>query len=169
MTEEIVKVCELHGGLIAEQCNIDNGSFRCRECLLQYKKQWYIKNKNRHSLKCKEYYRENKDKIDIINKKWKDNNKERVAKNKKDYRIKNKEYLYNLTKLWRQKNKEKRKVDSKNRSESSREKLDDNYVKSTLTSRSNLQFKDIPNELIEIQRLRLQIKREIKNVAKNPS
>ncbi len=62
---------------------------RCKECVRQYMKQHYIKNKELIKEKQSEYYQNNKDKIE----KYRFDNKEKISKVKQEYRIANKEKL----------------------------------------------------------------------------
>jgi len=87
----------------------------------EYKRNWYIKNKDEHIKNCqqyyqdhieeirqykkgysKKYYKDNKEKIEVRRKKWeKENvghNKEYYKDHKEYYRRKNRDYYLNITK-----------------------------------------------------------------------
>lgn len=108
--------------------NKDGLQIYCKECEKQYRKQYYIENKEVLAEKKKQYYTENKETIAERNKRWYADNKEVMAEYQKQYRQKNKKaiaekmkqymkqwYAENKkaiaeqNKRWRTENKERRK------------------------------------------------------------
>lgn len=75
----------------------------------EYKKQWYLKNRDRILSKNKEerkkyakrYRKENPDKVKIYNKAYKENNKEDISIYNKEYRKTNKEKINKLLRKYR--------------------------------------------------------------------
>ena len=109
-------------------------------------------------IKWKEWYQENKEKINERNKKYYWENKEKEKERKKKYYEANKEKLLEQRKKHRKENIEKYREYQKEGIKD----LSDNYVKGLLTDRTNLTYKDIPQELIEAKRELIKINRFIK-------
>lgn len=65
----------------------------CRDCNKEYKKEYYLKNKNKILSKSKNYYEQNKGDIVKRVKLWSENNQDKVKGYKKDYVIKNREEI----------------------------------------------------------------------------
>ena len=65
---------------------------------------------------------------------------------------------------WFNNNKEKYNVSGALSFKKNSNNLQDRYIKNKLTSRCNLSFYDIPNELIEVKRLQLKLYRLIKEL-----
>ena len=64
----------------------------CRICDKRNKREWYEKNKEHHTFKCKQWYR---------------NNPEKYAKIQKNHKIKYKEYYSEYYKKWAEENRDK--------------------------------------------------------------
>lgn len=97
----------------------------CKTCDHEYKKEYYLKNKDYVINHVKEYRDQNKDKISQQHRKYyaknkeqfrlyRIKNKERIQQHMKEYRIKNKEYLQQYNKEYRIKNKEVCQIRDKN-------------------------------------------------------
>lgn len=71
----------------------DGLQVNCIVCNKEYKKQYYIDNKDKILEKHKEYYIENKKIIIDRVKIWGDNNKDKVGQYKKDYVEKNRDFI----------------------------------------------------------------------------
>lgn len=142
-----------------------------RECTkdsrANQQKMYRESNKERLKIRKAEYYKNNKDKADEYYK----NNKERLKLNKD--KNKAKETKQN----WVVKNKDKiiqyyKKNYAKNHDHIIKKRnekiivLSDEYIKGLLTACTTLTAKDIPQELIELKRLELQINRKIKELTK---
>ena len=65
---------------------------------------------------------------------------------------------------WRKENPEKAREEKKKHSDRARKNLTDYYVKGSLVNGSNLSRADIPQELIELQRISLKLKRATRGV-----
>ena len=96
---------------------------KCSECLKQYHKEHYKKNKEKYALRAKKYYQENKDAVDKKSKEWRDNNKEKIAAYAKRYYENNKESYKKQKKQYREKNKERYKKYAKQYYENNKEWL----------------------------------------------
>jgi hypothetical protein len=77
----------------------------------EYTKEYYFKtkekNKEKNSLRAKEWYLKNKEKCSLNSKKWYEKNKEIKLKKSKEWKLKNKEKIILDGKKWRKKNREK--------------------------------------------------------------
>jgi hypothetical protein len=122
---------------------------------------YFYPNKNTFSSKCKQCQR-----IDWIEKKEIRRLKliELGYKSNHDYRYKNsKEYINYM----RCRNfKPKSKVWNNNRNKKDIDNLNDRYIKELIVKSKGIDVKNITTELIEIYRLQLQLKREIRNATK---
>lgn len=132
-----IKICKTHGDLKEEDIlfrknNKGNKINVCGICKKQQDKKSYEKHKDR-KIKCNlEYTRKNKEIINIMRKRT------------------------------REKNKEKLKVDRKEKNKKQCEQLTDNYVRKLLSRFSSLKYKDIPDELVQLKRYTIAIKRHVK-------
>ena len=88
-------------------------------------------------------------------------NKYQREYNKRDY-VKIKRNVFRKKNDIKYKTSPKGKNTNKQYEQQSRNNLHDRYVKSVLTKQSSLTHADIPQELIEIKRLQLQLIRELK-------
>lgn len=169
MTDEIVKICKVHGGLTKDKIyknkNGDKFSLKCKYCVKetghQYqknnrekcnkrKKEWNYKNRERLLKRIKLYRQKNIIKLRLQEKKRLEKNPERVKNNQKKY-------------MSKPESQEKRRVADRIRIKN----LANGYVKKNLIARTNLLAKDIPQELVELKKSQLLLKRELKKL-KNP-
>ena len=146
-------------------------SIKCESC---YKRDWYIKNKEKSLKKSKErYIKLFSNRTDEIKKKereyraqWRKNNpdKQKAAKKKKYACVKADAIKYAKQLEATKKAKKKYKyVELEQRyRDKSKENLTDNYVKRILLSTIvKLSYSDIPQELVELKRKQLILKRQI--------
>ena len=70
------------------------------------KKQYYEDNKEKIDKQNKEYYEDNKEKINEKKKEYNEKNKEKIKERKKEYREKNQEHIKKQKKEYREKNQE---------------------------------------------------------------
>jgi hypothetical protein len=121
----------------------------CNKCKNQMTKKWFYKNegykkqwRKENPKKVKEENLKAKPRID----KWRKENKKELKVKKAKYRLKNIEYI-----------KSKKPIEDKK----AREELQDNYVISQITKRSNLTSKEVRKypELIEAKRIIIKTKR----------
>ncbi len=78
-----------------------------REYQKEYRKMWAEKNKDKISVKGKEYYQSNKTKISMKHKEYHQKNKEKIALKHKEYNQKTKEKMKQYFKEYKLKNKER--------------------------------------------------------------
>ena len=107
----------------------------------EYTKEYYFKtkekNKEKNSLRAKEWYLKNKEKCSLNSKKWYEKNKEIKLKKSKEWVEKNKERHKQLLKNWYQKNKKHVSVERKKRYE-----IDPNFkMRSNISRRILLALK----------------------------
>ena len=129
----------------------------CKVCRAEYKKEYYIKNKEH----VKEYQIKNKDEIKNRKKEYHLKNKEYFKEHRKKYRIKNKEYIKEYNKEYMIKNKEYIKEYGKK----IRDDLNESYILARIRSNTGLSIKTAKQhpELIENFRQQILIKRLIKS------
>ena len=119
----------------------------------------------------KAYREANKEKLaeynKTYNKAYREANKEKIAAQKKAYYEANKEKLaeYNKThnKTYREANKEKIAAKNKAWYYTNKEKLSDVYVKFMISRQFNLPNELIPDELIELKRATVKLKRALRD------
>lgn len=116
-----------------------------------------IKHDPSYIKKRKEYREANKEKKIIIDRAYRDKNKERIALTKKQY-LKNlpPEVLMGRMKIKADKARKRLQENIKN--------LSDSYVKGNITNRSRLYYSDIPDSLVELKRVQIQLRRELKKL-----
>lgn len=125
------------------------------------------------------YLRKSCKKCDIIRAaKSSKNNSEQVRDYQKKWRKDNIEYNKTRRKEWGSQNKEKEKTyrltnrenirkHKRKFLEKSRRELTDHYIKTLLTKEGTLGFNDIPDEIIDIKRKQVALKRKIKELKNN--
>ena len=157
-----------HGG-VCLACRRLRGP-KNKEKYLLYQKEYREKNKEKLSISHKERYEQNKEKRLLQVKEYREKNKEKISayreKNKekrsarfKEYREKNKEKISAYQKEYREKNKEKRSALNKEY----REKLPEACVKAKLVGQFGIPKDQIPEEIIEIKRLTIQLHRRLRH------
>jgi hypothetical protein len=163
---EIVKVCKKHGELTAKECFIvtdkrygaPKSSLSCKLC----KKEHYKKSrKNPENVK-----KHNQNSL-----KWKKENKEKAEKDAIIYKFINKNKLNKQEKERRHKNPEKYQAIIRNQKRKEIKELSDSYIKAIFTDnrngKNNLKRGDIPNDLVELKRATILLKRLIKKKIEN--
>jgi hypothetical protein len=88
---------------------------RCNECVKEYHKEYYDKNKQKLIERSNSYYKENTEKVLSTVKEYREKNKEKVKKRKVNYHIKNAEKIREKVRNWRNDNKEKRNTGERER------------------------------------------------------
>ena len=81
----------------------------CKDCSNAISKEYYENNREKINLRCKEYRETNKEKISLCNKEYHEKNKEKIKLQMKEYRENNKEKIKLIGKEYRENNKEKHK------------------------------------------------------------
>jgi hypothetical protein len=148
MTEQ-VKTCSKCGETKAlgffcknKECN-DGFRPRCKECMNSYGREFRKKNPD----KCREYYRKNREKnrekIRVTSKKYYEKNKDKINEYGKERREKNPEKIREIRKVYI-------------------ENLPEKYVIKQITQGTGLSASSIPQELIELKRVQIQITRELR-------
>ena len=153
-----------------------------REIILEKKREYYHKNKKEISKRRKEAYNSNKERYRGIKREWWNKNKKEISKRRRKHYADNTERYAYLMLKYRSKNREviskkqqkyaktkqgKLKIDNRKDKtlEQERERyrmLTDSAVRGMLTSHNNLIASDVPQELIELKRIQMQIYRELK-------
>ena len=107
----------------------------------------------------------------VVNKAYRARNKERIAKYKKKYDAENKEkiaeYMKTYNKEYMEINRDflrKRNKETKfNYEKKGRDELSDVYIKRNIVKGTTLKHSDIPQDMIELKRLQLKLKRGSEN------
>jgi hypothetical protein len=124
---------------------IPEGHKKCTKCLeVKAFSEFYKKKSNKDGLQynCKL--------CDFFKKKqWEKDNKEKKAIQDQKYRLKHPE---KSQESWKKKQKK------------AIENLEDSYIKKKLTERNNLKASDIPQEMLDLKRIQLQIHRHLKEM-----
>lgn len=118
----------------------------CKDCLNAYQKKYREANRAKRCEVQKEVYRKNRDNILEYQRAYRDKNRE--AKN---------QYQREYTKT------PKGKALHKKWQEQYKNNLGDGYIRRELAHHTRLTSKDIPQSLVEVKRLQLQIKRMAEN------
>ena len=79
----------------------------CKDCSNAISKEYYENNREKINLRCKEYRETNKEKISLCNKEYHEKNKEKIKLQMKEYRENNKEHYKDLFKKYYENNKDK--------------------------------------------------------------
>lgn len=125
----------------------------CKSCFLETRKEYKLKNVEKYK-KYKRKYRElHREQINERKRQLYYTNPNKTERNSK--------YDNSLSKKrWREKNSEL----IKKRCKQSRDSLSDCYVRERITYKTNLKTKDIPQSLVEVYRLQIQLKREMRKL-----
>jgi hypothetical protein len=107
------------------------------------------------------YAEKNREKIYALNKKSAAKNRANARRYAAKYRAENKEKLHAYFDTYYRCSNVREKVNARLRS--LRNNLPDHYVRTVLTQRTALDAKDIPQSLVEVKRLQIQILRMVKN------
>ena len=97
------------------KASIDGLSFKCKECVIEYNKEYQEKHKKRLKDIREVNKEKNKEKKKEYNKEYRLKNKEKIKEKKKEYRLKNKEYHKEYFRKNKEKNNERQKVYIKER------------------------------------------------------
>jgi hypothetical protein len=144
------------------------GGTKWFEYKAKYKDKIYIKYSCLLKVKenHKQFKKNNPDKVKDYRKKSHLKNREYYLIKSKNYNIiwyqKNKENVIKQSKKWKQSNLEKHKQIRKKMDKKASDNLSDRYVKSILCDDTLLKHSDISQELIELKREQLLLKRQIK-------
>lgn len=138
----------------------DGYSWGCKQCSKEYNKKNYSTEKN--SERWKKYYSANSEKIKSKSKEYYERTKIRQLEKSKRYRDINKELISQKKIEYRVNNKDKLK-DYESRCV---EELNDRYIKSLFRDEFYKRVKNIPQELIDLKRVQVQITRKLKEINK---
>ena len=96
---------------------------QCKECVREYKKQYYIANKEKVCSNVSEYRENNKEKVKESKSEYYNKNKEKILAKNKQWRIENKARKAEMDRLWGQNNKEHMQKRSKKYREENKEQI----------------------------------------------
>ena len=80
---------------------------KCKNCISEYKKEYFKLNKKKVSESKKKWREDNKEIISENRKKWREDNKEKIKESSKNYYLNNKEHVNNMSKKYYSVNKER--------------------------------------------------------------
>ncbi len=137
------------------------------------RKKYKLENKERIKKANADYYSKNYERFIEKNKSWARNNPDKIAKIAQKYRDSHKEYLkafYQKNKKritasrnkWKNKNRVRYLERARQTNKKAVVSLSDGYIKNQLHQRCNIRTEDIPQELIELQRMKIKLYRLIK-------
>jgi len=129
----------------------------CKVCRLRKLEEWKNQNKERVSEFIRNRYKLRAEKFKEQRTKHKDSRKVRD----REYYKENREDRIRYSAEWRESNLERCNAKNKEIKERSRNSLSDGYVAGLL----RVKVSDIPPEVVELKRLQIQLKRELKNAA----
>lgn len=157
MSQEIVKVCKVHGGLTEYYCCKKKYKntiyYSCKICYSIYKKNYDIK-----------YYKDNKEKICKKSLENYKKNKDAINIKRKEYTKKTSETNILRATKWRKNNPKRHRENVRKKNKRNVDLLKDIYIKSILCNRSSLRFPDIPKEWVEAKKVQILIKRQLKEI-----
>jgi hypothetical protein len=81
---------------------------RCDECMREYRREYYLNNKEKILKRSNSYYIENVEKVLDRRKDYRENNVEKIKQRKREYHINNSEKIREKVKNWRENNKNRR-------------------------------------------------------------
>lgn len=157
MVDDIIKHCKMHGALTMDKVikagkhRSGNQQYKCHECHKVMRKNNWLKNRETILAKHRAYRLENPEARRQTIRKHYANHREEINAYERQLRAKWK--AENRTAFIDRGSKYKRKAC---------EELKDYWVKKTLTRNCNLTAKDIPQELVEIKRILMQLNRTLK-------
>lgn len=110
MEVKVCKKCLIEKPLETFTYRKDNNYYesRCNECVKEYQKEYYLKNKKKLLKNSNSYYSENVEKVLDRSKDYRDNNVEKIKQRKREYHINNREKINEKVKTWRENNKSRR-------------------------------------------------------------
>lgn len=148
-SKTIVKVCKVHGELTPDQAYLNGKYYRCRECSKKWPSnfspkrkaslaEWKARNREKCNLSAAASYHKNKHKHKI-----------RVKKN---------------SEKWKKNNNEKDLLQKRIGGRKRVKELSDVYLKNIMSRNTILSHADVPNDLVDLKRKNIIIKRELKNI-----
>ena len=145
-----IAVCK-RGHLIHADGFYKDGS--CKLCAIERKRKW--RNDNQEKLKeyNKEYYKKNSEKVKKKFQSWYVDNKERYVEKCKVWALANVERIRSNSRKWTRDNPEKVMINNRR----SMVEISDSYVRNKL----GLKKVDVPQEVIELKRQHIILKREL--------
>lgn len=154
---DVIKICSVHGELTLAQCNKHGrGAYRCKLCMVDVRKKYYEKHKEKVLQKINTYRK---------------NNAEKVHGFKRAYFLKNKEKLYAQERVRRKKydlaHPEAERLRDRRYKRKAVKELRDSYIKCKLVQDTGLSRLNIPKELIEVKRIMMIIRRRVKSIKKD--
>jgi hypothetical protein len=159
--EKYVKVCRKHGWLTAEQCikagNEGSGSprYNCKICFKVRRDRHYAKNREAVLAKHAKLREEKPELVKAWKRKWYEANRDYINQYHRELRVK-----------WKAAGTHKDRDRSAKYKRKACDTLNDYYVKKSLTSKSILYAKDIPQSLVEMHRITMLLRRTIKRKKK---
>ena len=155
--ERVCVKCSSITWYLRKSVRTDNYIHACNDCIKRRKIQWRIDNKDAFNLNNRIYTHENRDKRNRIQRNYRKNNPEKHTIS---------------AKKWREQNNEKWLQALRNYSNRISETLSDVYIKHEVqklyfyTYGERITHKDVPQELIEVQRESIKLFRLLKTLTK---
>jgi hypothetical protein len=157
MNNLIVKICEKHGALTINQVN-KNGKdsvgiqlYKCKQCKAGFYRQHYLKNKEEILKKTTEWRLKNPERKRELNRLW-----------SKKQRALHPGEATERKRIYDKLNPEKHKTRRLRWARKQIEEIGDKYIKDLLTRGDRLKWHEIPNELVDLKKAVIQLKRLIR-------
>ncbi len=122
----------------------DGKQSNCKTCANAKSSDWAKNNIERHKLKCATYYKDNKEKLDLLNKNWVADNSERRKQICKNYSLRNSDAIASVGKNWASANRVRLRI-----RDASRRAL---KVKSTPIWANEIEIKNVYEKAAELTR-----------------
>lgn len=142
-----------NGHELTDENRIKDG--RCKICQYESVKKWTLENQEKVKESKRKWYEANKENADKNSRKWKAENQGKVKEIHRKWRAENQEKIKEKNRKWQEANPERAKERGRRYGLKIVDRLADKYL-------ATLGFKDAPEEIKELKRLHLTLKREIK-------
>lgn len=142
-----------------------------KDSIAEYKKEYGIKNKEILNLRAREFYKNNKaffqnyrksERGKLVRKRHYEKNKDVLNKRTRKWRSENPEHQRFLRERWKLKNIGKVREIYRKKSKRQCDELRDCYIKQLVVRRTNIDSKDVPDDVIKFYRAIIEIKRLLK-------
>lgn len=133
----------------------------------QYQRAYYLKQKATLVKRAKQWRLTHPEQYKLLYNNYRSLNRDRILELKRKAYIRNRERIRSKTKVYQQLHAERYRIANKTYAARSRLLLTDHYVRTVLCQNSQLSTRDFPPELVEVKRIHLMMRRELKQHRRN--